>query len=484
MIPNKEKFDLVNWEIVSVNPIDKNWSWTDLFCFWAISIQSIIGFSLIASLYLIYDLNFFVVFFGGLIAVLLTIFFSNLIGSPSQKYGLPFPVILRSSVGLNASRYVSLLRGIVGIFMFGVQTFFLSKALVYLIRIFLFSFEGNLLDKEIFLIFFLGLNIIDWSSLIITFYIQYTFFSMGHKVLKKIIKFSAIFVYFGLCLFFILTVGENFMPVINSLKLSLNFENFISKSNILPLITVAGTMFAYFSILILNFGDFSRYVKNKNQLIKGNLTLIINFILISFFSIFIVIGSDIILAKSNIPVENILTNPNDIIGKLNNTYLTVIVLIFVIVATASTNLIANYVPSQNSLINFLPSKLSLKSSGLVVLILSFIIGSFWLTLLSQIGVLSIIDTVGSFFGPIFGIIVADIFLIKKNNLDGKDFFNSKQNSAYFYSNGWQLKSLYALFIGFIFAASTIWNVNLNFLQSFSWIIGGLISLIIYYLLSD
>ena len=484
MIPNKEKFDLVNWEIVSVNPIDKNWSWTDLFCFWAISIQSIIGFSLIASLYLIYDLNFFVVFFGGLIAVLLTIFFSNLIGSPSQKYGLPFPVILRSSVGLNASRYVSLLRGIVGIFMFGVQTFFLSKALVYLIRIFLFSFEGNLLDKEIFLIFFLGLNIIDWSSLIITFYIQYTFFSMGHKVLKKIIKFSAIFVYFGLCLFFILTVGENFIPVINSLKLSLNFENFISKSNILPLITVAGTMFAYFSILILNFGDFSRYVKNKNQLIKGNFTLIINFILISFFSIFIVIGSDIILTKNNIPVENILTNPNDIIGKLNNTYLTVIVLIFVIVATASTNLIANYVPSQNSLINFLPSKLSLKSSGLIVLILSFIIGSFWLTLLSQIGVLSIIDTVGSFFGPIFGIIVADIFLIKKNNLDGKDFFNSKQNSAYFYSNGWQLKSLYALFIGFIFAASTIWNVNLNFLQSFSWIIGGLISLIIYYLLSD
>ena len=66
----------------------------------------------------------------------------------------------------------------------------------------------------------------------------------------------------------------------------------------------------------------------------------------------------------------------------------------------------------------------------------------------------------------------------------KDFFNSKPNSAYFYSNGWQLKSIYALFIGFIFAASTIWNVNLNFLQSFSWIIGGLISLIIYYLLSD
>ena len=129
MIPNKEKFDLVNWEIVSVNPIDKNWSWTDLFCFWAISIQSIIGFSLIASLYLIYDLNFFVVFFGGLIAVLLTIFFSNLIGSPSQKFGLPFPVILRSSVGLNASRYIILLRGVVGILCLAFKHFFYLKLL-------------------------------------------------------------------------------------------------------------------------------------------------------------------------------------------------------------------------------------------------------------------------------------------------------------------------------------------------------------------
>ena len=59
VIPTKEKFNLVNWEIVSVNPSDKNWNWSDLFCFWAVNFQSLIGFSLIASLYLVYDLNFF-----------------------------------------------------------------------------------------------------------------------------------------------------------------------------------------------------------------------------------------------------------------------------------------------------------------------------------------------------------------------------------------------------------------------------------------
>ena len=41
--------------------------WKDLFCFWGNNIQSIIAFSLITSLYLVYELNFLVVFIGSLI---------------------------------------------------------------------------------------------------------------------------------------------------------------------------------------------------------------------------------------------------------------------------------------------------------------------------------------------------------------------------------------------------------------------------------
>ena len=484
MIPNKEKFNLVNWEIVSVNPVDKNWRWSDLFCFWAVNIQSIIGFSLIASLYLVYDLNFFVVFFGGLIAAFLAVLFSNLIGKPSQKNGLPFPVVLRSSVGVNGARYIALIRGLVGIFMFGVQTFFLAKAIGYLIRIFLFSQQGNILDSEIFLSFFMGMDLIDWVSFILTLLVQFSLFSNGQKYNRLIIKFSAYFVYLGLFIFLIITVSENLKPVINSIEIILNFNNFISKSNLVPLFTVTGTLFAYFSILIVNFGDFSRYVKDEKELYKGNLSLVLNFILISFFAIFIVIGSDIILSKNNISVDKLLTNPNDIIGKLDNTFLTIVALCFILVSSASTNLIANYIPSQNSLINFFPKKLSLKSSGLTVLFLSFFVGLLWLPLLSQIGVLSFVDTAGSFFGPIFGVIVADYYLVKNSNLDSNELFSTNTSGAYHYSNGWQIKGVYSIFLGFIFSASTIWNINLNFLQSYAWIIGAIVAFIIYYLLSS
>ncbi len=354
MIQEKDNSRLINWEIVSVNPNDKNWNWKDLFCFWRSGIQSIIGFSLISSLYLVYQLNVFVVFLGCLLGSIFVYFFSNLIGKPSQRHGVPFPVLLRLSMGIFGARYVSLLRGLVGIFMFGVQTYFLSKSFGYLIRICLFSIDSSILNHEFFLIFILGLNFIDWLSLILSLWIQYLLFSNGQNAIKSIISFSTNFVYFGLILFLIIMISENFSEIQVSFTNLFQNENILSNDNIIALITVAGTFFAFFSILLVNFGDFSRYVKNENELKIGNLSLFLNLIIFSFLSILIVLGADVIFDKKLIAVGGLLTNPTDIIGKFDNTYLTFIALLFILVASGSTNLIANYIPTQNSLINFFP----------------------------------------------------------------------------------------------------------------------------------
>jgi NCS1 family nucleobase:cation symporter-1 len=183
----------------------------------------------------------------------------------------------------------------------------------------------------------------------------------------------------------------------------------------MPILSVGGTLFAYFSIVIVNFGDYSRYVKDESQLNKGNLSLILNLILFSILSVSIVVGSDIILTQNFIKIDQLLTNPTDIIGKFNNIYVTIAALFFILAASISTNLIANYIPSQNSLLNFFPKSLSLKSSGLTIATMGFLVGSFWLVILSQIGILSLIDTAGCFFGPLFGIIVSDYYLIRNNN---------------------------------------------------------------------
>ena len=59
----------------------------------------------------------------------------------------------------------------------------------------------------------------------------------------------------------------------------------------------------------------------------------------------------------------------------------------------------------------------------------------------------------------------------------------EKNGSYYFSAGWHIKGVYSLLLGFIFSASTIWNSDLMFLQSYSWIIGAIVSYFVYYLLA-
>ena len=478
-----EKFQLKNWELVSINPNNRNWVWSDYFNYWAISIQSVIGFSLIASFYLLYDLNSIIVLLGCLLATFLVFILTSIIGKTSQSTGLPFPVILRMSMGFNGARYVGMLRGLVGIFMFGIQTFFISKSIGYLIRILLYKIDNQILNNDYLLTFFFGLNPLDWFTLIITLLFQLYLFSKGPETNRIFIKFSALFVYFGLVIFFIVIISENYNDLVNSLLLSTNVENAIAKKNILPLFYITGTMFAYFSILIVNYGDFSRYAKNNREIQLGNFSIIFNLIIFSFFAVLLTIGSDIILTKNSISAEKLLTNPNDIIAKFNNSFLTIFSLIFILVSMFSTNLIANYIPTQNALINFLPSSLSLNKASYVITFFGLLVGGFWLSIFSQASVIIFFDNLSAFFGPIFGVVIADYYYVKKQKINHKELFYPKENTEYIYSSGWNYKAIYSLIIGFIFCSSTMWNVSLKFLESFGWVIGALISFILYLLLN-
>ncbi len=215
----------------------------------------------------------------------------------------------------------------------------------------------------------------------------------------------------------------------------------------------------------------------------GNFSLIINLIIFSFFALLLTIGADIILTKNSISTERLLTNPTDIIAKFDNSVLTVFSLIFVLVSMLSTNLIANYIPSQNALINFLPNSLTINKAGYVIIFFGLIVGGLWLSIFSQSTIIFIFDNIAAFFGPIFGVVVADYYYVKKQKINHKELFYPKDDAEYVYSAGWNFKAVFSLIIGYIFSASVIWNSNLSFLESFGWIIGAFISFLLYFLLN-
>ena len=83
----------------------------------------------------------------------------------------------------------------------------------------------------------------------------------------------------------------------------------------------------------------------------------------------------------------------------------------------------------------------------------------------------------------FGIMVADFYFIRKGKLINKDIYSLDKAGVYYYSGGWHIKGVYSVILGFVFSASTIWNSNLMFLQSYSWIIGAFVAGFVYYLLA-
>ena len=80
-------------------------------------------------------------------------------------------------------------------------------------------------------------------------------------------------------------------------------------------------------------------------------------------------------------------------------------------------------------------------------------------------------------------ITCDFYYIQKEKINNKDIYSLENSGVYYYSGGWHIKAIYSVILGFVFSASTIWNVNLMFLQSFSWIIGAFVAAFTYYLLA-
>ena len=95
---------------------------------WTNDIQSLAGYTLAASLFITAGINGWWVFAAIVLAGVFVNFLVNLTGKPSVKYGIPYAVMARSSMGVRGAKFPAIIRGIVAIFWYGAQTYFASTA--------------------------------------------------------------------------------------------------------------------------------------------------------------------------------------------------------------------------------------------------------------------------------------------------------------------------------------------------------------------
>ncbi|MXN67227.1 NCS1 family nucleobase:cation symporter-1 [Stappia sp. GBMRC 2046] len=451
---------LHNEDLAPLPPEKRKWGAFEIFNVWNNDIQSLFGYSLAASLFITYGINGWAVFAAIVIAGFFVMILVNLTGKPSVKFGVPYPVMARASMGVYGARFPALIRGIVAIFWYGVQTYFASTAVALLLNTILGTDGGGE---------FLGMTLVGWLSYAIVCVFQVALFMRGIDWVGKFLNWAGPFVYvvmIALCLVIWWKAGNGIFGALGTI-----FEGAEAtdpRGPVAAFFTIIGTMIAYFAAVIINFGDFSRFVKSERAMKTGNFWgLPVSMAFFSLIALFVTAGTVILFGEK-------LTNPADIVDRVDNVFLTLVAAVTFFAATVGINLVANFIPPAYDIANLAPSTISAKMGGIITAIIAFFIGALWVPLISNIGIAGFVDTLGAFLAPLYGILVADYYLLRRQKISVEDMFSSDPEGPYFYGNGWNHKAILAFGASAIFSVATVWVPALAGLSGFGWVIGAVL----------
>lgn len=151
-------------------------------------------------------------------------------------------------------------------------------------------------------------------------------------------------------------------------------------------LAVTGSMVAYFAAVVVNYGDFARFVRTPGEMRKGNfIGLPLNVAFFSAVALIVTAGTVAIWGEA-------LTNPTDIIAKVDSLPLSLVAAIMFFAATLGINLVANFIPPAHDLANLMPSRINLRTGGLITSAFALVIGGLWVSTISQIGLFGFVNT--------------------------------------------------------------------------------------------
>ena len=453
----------------TLNPVtgaEKSWGWFAIFNIWANDIQSLFGYSLVASLFISYGVSGWTAFAALIVAGLMVMFLVNISGAAGERYGIPYPVLARASMGTAGAKLPAILRATVAVFWYGVQVYFASTALALLIR----SVTGATGGETL-----LGLTGIDWFSFVLVWVFHILIFWRGMGWVETFLNIAGPFVYVVMIGLVIVLWQRSDGQLLQAAQTIFANPDATWGSEISGFIAIVGTMVAYFAAGMINFSDFSRYAKDRKAMLLGNLAgLPFNMILFSALALLTTAGAAVVFGEEII-------NPTEIVEKTDSVLLAIIAAITFFAATVGINLVANFIPAVNGIANLAPSKISFRMAGLVTSGFALVIGALWTSFISQFGIGGFVNTLGATLAPLYGIMVVDYYLIRKGNLDLADLYDLK-GGAYHYGNGWNDAAVLAFGIAAVFSVATVWVPVLAALSGYAWLLGAGLGGAIYYAL--
>ena len=474
---------LYNKDLAPTPKSEKKWGWFEIFNVWANDVQSLFVYTLAASLFLASGLNGWAVFLALVLAGFFIMWLVNLSGKPSVKHGIPYPVFARVSMGVFGANFPAMARGLVAMFWYGAQTYAASTAVALLIT----GLTG--IKGEPIL---LGMSGVMWISFIFVSLFQVYLFWQGVDLVRRFLNFAGPAVYIVMIVLMLAIwakAGGGLLSEVGEIfsggKRSGGFEGLGSFGAFLAVFSI---MVGYFAAVVINFGDFARFVKNEDEMKKGNLWgLVGNVIFFSFITLMITGGTIAIFGEY-------IAQPTDMVAKVDNLLLTLIAAFAFFAATVGINMVANFIPPAYDLANLMPDKINFRTGGLITAICGFVVGGLWVAVITQMGMFPFVNTLGAILAPVFGIMIVDYYIIKKEKLNVDDLFSEKSSGKYHYNNGFNGKAILAWVLSGYVAVGSVWpNIlfagldeffaNLGGGGGYAWMIGAALGAVIHLAIS-
>ena len=373
---------------------------------------------------------------------ILTVFLGNVIvlipmilnGKAGAKYGIPFPVLARSSFGVRGANIPAMLRAIVACGWFGIQTWIGGFATYQMLRLWIPSLETL---PPIFPDSF-GLPTGPAICFLLFWLLNMLIVFLGVESIRKLLVVKAIFLPLAALalLFWAIDAGNGLGPILNQpSKFASNAEFF---NFFFPALT---GMVGFWATLSLNIPDFTRYAKSqKAQMLGQAIGLPPAMTLFAFIGVVVTTATVIIYGDA-------IWDPIVLTSKFSSKILISIAMIAIAISTLATNIAANIVSPANDFSNLAPSKINFKLGGLITGIIGILIMP-WKLIADPSGyIFTWLVGYSALLGPIGGIMIADYYFVRKQQLNVEALY--QHQGLYTFYKGFNYRAIIALVLGIL-----------------------------------
>lgn len=454
---------LVNADLAPLK--HQRWGAYNIFAFWMSDVHSVGGYITAGSLFAL-GLASWQVLVSLLVGIVIVQLLANLVAKPSQVTGVPYAVISRASFGVLGANIPAITRGLIAFAWYGIQTYLASSALIVVILKFMPELAPY---ADVRLHGFVGLSSLGWAAYMVLWVLQALVFWKGMEAVRTFIDWAGPAVYvvmFALAIYLVSKAGWS------NINMNLGSVKFTGMEALPVMINAIALVVSYFSGPLLNFGDFARYSKSVPAVKTGNFWgLPVNFLGFSILTV--------ITTAATLPVfGKLITDPVETVSHIDSTFAVVLGAMTFTLATMGINIVANFVPPAFDFSNAAPQKISWRMGGMIAAVGSIFITP-WNIYNNPDVIHYTLDILGSFIGPLFGILIADYYLIKGQRIDVDALYSMHKTGRYWYTGGVNPKAVAALVPAAFIAILMVLIPAFSSFANFTWFIGCGIGALIY-----